>query len=104
MKAGRPPPGGAASRAFERRVVVLPPGGRRLYRAHEWGDALVSIERGRIELECAGQPPRPFRRGHLLWFVGLGLRAIHNPGRVPAVLTATSRRRPAKPSNRRTPP
>jgi hypothetical protein len=78
--------------AFERRVIVLAPGEHRPYRAEEWGDALVSIDSGEIRLECAGKTPRPFRPGDLLWLGGLGLSAIHNPGPVPAVLIATSRR------------
>ena len=86
----------AASRspAFERRVVVLAPGSRHPYRAEEWHDALVSIDNGEIRLERPGQPPRPFRRGDLLCLTGLGLCAIHNPGPLPAVLTALSRRSP----------
>jgi hypothetical protein len=78
---------------FARRVVVLAPGDRRPYRAEEWGDALVSIDSGEIQLEGRGQPPRPFRRGDLLWFEGLGLSAINNPGPEPAVLVVTSRTR-----------
>ena len=82
------------SAAFERRVVVIGPGDRRPYRVPEWRDALVSIDSGEIELECAGQPPQRFRQGDLLWLGGLGLRAIHNPGPEPAVLTALARRPP----------
>jgi hypothetical protein len=83
--------GGAHNPAFARRVVVLQPGARRPYRAEEWRDALVVVERGVIELERAGQGPRAFRRGDLLWLADLGLRAIHNPGPGPAVLMALTR-------------
>jgi hypothetical protein len=96
-----PPPVGGPAAPFERRVLVLPPGSRRPYRPEEWWDALVSIDRGRIQLECVVGPARTFGRGDLLWLGGLGLRSIHNPGPDPAVLTAVSRRRPAGSSTRR---
>jgi hypothetical protein len=92
MRSGPPLLGGALSPAFERRVVVLGPGGRHTYRPDEWRDALVSVDSGEIELECAGQPPRAFRRGDLLCLADLELIAIHNSGPEPAVLTAVSRR------------
>jgi hypothetical protein len=89
--------GGALSRRFVRRVLVLAPGDRHPYRATEWRDALVVIERGQVELEFAGQSPRRFGREALLCFGGLGLSAIYNPGPDPAVLMAVWRRRPATP-------
>jgi RNA polymerase sigma-70 factor (ECF subfamily) len=73
-----------------RRVVVLPPGGRHRYRVEDWRDALVWIERGEIELGCAGRPR--FRQGDLLWLGDLCPNAIHNHGPVPAVLVAVWRR------------
>lgn len=87
---------GPSSPAFDRRVVVLPPGQRLAYSADEWRDALVSIDRGAILLECDTHAVRRFRRGDLLCLDGMGLTAIYNPGPEVAVLTATSRRLPPK--------
>jgi hypothetical protein len=75
--------------AFQRRVLVLPPGARCPYRPEDWRGAFVSVDQGRVALERRGRPPIEFRRGDLLWLTGLGLSAIHNPGRAVAVLTAT---------------
>lgn len=81
----------AAPLGFEVRAVEVEPGGHRIYHEGEWSDALVAVARGEIELECQnGVGPR-FRRGDLLWLAGLPLRALHNPGREPALLVAVSR-------------
>jgi hypothetical protein len=85
---GRPLPG-----SFERRVVVVAPGRQRAFDDAEWRDALVVVERGEIELECLGGTCWRFGRGDVLWLIGLPVRALHNPGREPAVLAAVSRRR-----------
>ena len=76
---GRPLPG-----SFERRVVVVAPGRQQ---------AFDDDERGEIELVCLGGTCRRFRRGDVLWLIGLPVRTLHNPGREPAVLAAVSRRR-----------
>jgi hypothetical protein len=88
-------PGRRLPPAFELRVVVLAPGHRRAHVHAGWRDALVVAERGELELECLGGSRRRFGRGSVLWLDGLPLRALHNPGRVPVVLVAVSRRRPA---------
>ena len=77
--------------AFERQVVVLGPGCRRDYQPGEWRDAIVSVDRGELELRGAG-PPRRFRAGDLLSLAGLGLVALTNPGCEPAVLVVVRRR------------
>jgi hypothetical protein len=80
--------------AFELRVVAVAPGCRRTYDEAEWRDALVVVERGEIELDCAtGGHPR-FGSGDVLWLVGLPLRALSNRGHEPALVVAVSRRRP----------
>jgi hypothetical protein len=83
----RPLPAG-----FERREVAVAPGCERAYEEAEWRDALVLVERGEIELESLSGVCRSFRRGDVLWLVGLGLRALHNRGLEPALLFAVSRR------------
>jgi quercetin dioxygenase-like cupin family protein len=79
--------------AFETRQITLSPGRERAYDEAEWGDALVVVERGEIELECVGGARQHLRRGAVVWLTGLPLRALHNRGSEIAVLVAVSRRR-----------
>jgi quercetin dioxygenase-like cupin family protein len=78
--------------AFETRVVTVEPGAALPYAAAQWRDALVVVERGEIELEAEAGGRRHLATGAVLWLAGLPLRALHNPGREPAVLVAVSRR------------
>ena len=80
------------SPAFVLRVVTVAAGEVKTYIEEEWRDALVVVETGRIELETQSGTRRGFRTGDVLCLVGLALRALHNPGPGPAVLTAVSRR------------
>lgn len=61
------------------------------FEEEEWRDSIVIVERGEIELECSRGARRSFQCGTVLWLVDLSLRAIHNPGPIPAVLVAISR-------------
>jgi quercetin dioxygenase-like cupin family protein len=78
--------------AFVVRAVAVASGSERAYDEHEWHDALVAVARGEIELEWLSGTSHRFRRGDLLCLSGLTLRALHNPGREPALLVAVSRR------------
>jgi hypothetical protein len=78
--------------AFAMRVVALASGGECVYDHGDWRDAIVVVERGQIELESSEGSRLCFRRGDVLWLIGMRLRAIHNRGREPAVLVAVSRR------------
>ena len=78
---------------FRRRSVVLEPGESRPSGDAEWRDALVIVERGDVELECAAGGRRRFCEGAVLWLQGIDLRVLHNVGDGPAVLLAVSRRR-----------
>jgi len=78
--------------AFEHRTVAIAPGGERVYVEDEWRGALVVVERGELELESMRGGRRSFARGDILWLVGLPLRALHNHGREPVLLSAVSRR------------
>jgi hypothetical protein len=80
---------------FDLRVLAIAPGGTRLYQDLEWTDALVVVERGEIELEGLGGGRRRFGCGDVLCLGAVPLRALHNPGRRPALLAAVSRRKPA---------
>ncbi|MCO1653563.1 cupin domain-containing protein [Pseudonocardia humida] len=82
------------SASFDKRVVTVAPGARRPYRAEEWRDALVVVESGEVQLECADGGRRAFATGAVLWLAGLGLVALRNESREPAVLVAVSRRAP----------
>ncbi|MER6172124.1 hypothetical protein [Streptosporangium sp. NPDC001681] len=92
---GEDPPLSLAGRfgpSFRVRTVVVEPGGSLDRAEAEWRDAIVLLERGRIELVCSDGDRLAFRRGDVLWLDGLPVRALHNPGREPAVLLAISRR------------
>ncbi|GAA3803791.1 hypothetical protein GCM10022226_24470 [Sphaerisporangium flaviroseum] len=78
--------------SFELRGVIVEPGRERVYDETEWRDAIVMVERGRIELVCSDGHRHGFGRGHVLWLHGLPVRVLFNPGREPAVLVAISRR------------
>jgi hypothetical protein len=78
--------------AFERRVVAVASGCERAYDDGDWRDAIVVVERGEIEIESSKGSRLCFRRGDVLWLIGLPLRALHNRGRELAVLVAVTRR------------
>jgi hypothetical protein len=79
--------------AFERRVHVLPPGCTRPVDQASWSGALAEVARGEVELTFTGGGSERFGAGEVLWFDGLPLRALRNPGRRTAVLVAIRRRR-----------
>ena len=83
---------------FRLRAVMIAPGGTRPFRAAEWEDALVVVERGEVELECRAGRRHRFGTGAVMWLQGMDLHALHNPGTVPAVLSAVSRRLPGGPT------
>src|SRR5690348_15991099 len=78
---------------FTRRTVVLEPGVSRPSGDAEWRDAIVLVETGDVELECAAGGRRRCAAGAVLWLVGIDLRALHNVGAGRVVLVAVSRRR-----------
>jgi hypothetical protein len=84
---------------FRRRTVVLGPGESRPSGDAEWRDALVVVERGDVELECAAGGRRRFSGGAVLWLAGIDLRVLHNVGDEAVVLLAVSRRRHDNASN-----
>lgn len=77
---------------FRRLHVLLEPGVPRTYVAAEWRDALVVVERGRLDLECHLGGVRSFPEGTVLHLDGLALRALRCDGSDPTVLTAVLRR------------
>jgi hypothetical protein len=72
-------------------VRVVAPGDDRIYDEDEWRGALVVVRSGEIELCGVSGACACFGRGDLLYLEGVPLRALRNPGSVPAVLVAVSR-------------
>jgi hypothetical protein len=77
----------------ELKMVAVAPGERLAYDQADWHDAVVVVEGGELEVEWLGGGRQRFICGDLLWLSGLPLRALHNPGCEPAVLTLVARRR-----------
>ena len=84
---GRPAPPG-----MDVRLVSIPRQSELAYEPSEWAGALVVVEAGEVELECRGGASACFATGSVLFFEGLGLRAVRNAGDEPALLSAVTRR------------
>jgi hypothetical protein len=82
---------------FVRRTVVLDPGESRPSHDDEWRDALVTVQCGEVDLECAAGGRRRFAAGAVLWLTGIDIRVLHNVGVDPVVLVAVRRRRGHEP-------
>jgi quercetin dioxygenase-like cupin family protein len=80
----------AESPTFRWRRVTLEPGHEIDYVAADWRRALVVVRRGEIEVETRAGACGRFVRGDMLWFDGLDLARVRNPGQAPAVLLAVS--------------
>ena len=76
---------------FDKRRIRIRAGESRPHVEDEWRGVLVLVEAGEIELRCELGGRRRFGAGSVLWFTGLGLREVHNPGVDPAVIVAVSR-------------
>ncbi len=77
--------------AFERWQIAIEPGQEHLTHAAEWADAIVLVERGVVEVHCRAGAWRTFRQGDILAFGCLPVRAVRNPGHLPAELVAVRR-------------
>jgi hypothetical protein len=82
----------ATLHSFDVRVVVLPGGGRLAFDERQWRDCLVEVERGEVELRFGGERKLVCTAGTVLSFVGLPIRALHNPRHECSTLVAVSRR------------
>ena len=69
----------------------MAPGASRPFDEAEWGDALVVLESGEVDLEGLTGCQQHLRPGTIFWLAGLPLRCLHNVGRDPAVLVAICR-------------
>ena len=77
---------------FQLRLVIVGAETARAFDPAEWGDALVLVEQGELELEGSTGARWRFKAGGVLWLAGLNLRALHNPGKSPTVLIAITKR------------
>jgi hypothetical protein len=77
--------------SFSVTAVTISPGEERPYDAAEWCDAIVSVERGELELECVSGACRRFGRGSLIWLCDLPLRTLRSTGTDSVRLVAVSR-------------
>lgn len=76
---------------FSTRRVTLRPGRARPHDEDEWRGALIVVDAGEIELCCRAGGRRVFGTGAVLWFTGLDLASVRNPGEVDAVFRAVTR-------------
>lgn len=77
--------------SFRSRSITVAPGEDRPHDEDEWEGALIVVESGEIELRCRSGGRRRFGAGALLWFTGLDLVSVHNPGAEPAVFRGITR-------------
>jgi quercetin dioxygenase-like cupin family protein len=77
---------------FRVRTLSLQPHDGIDYHEADWGEALIVVEHGELEIECATGRCVRFQEGAVLTFAGLTLRRLHNPGDKPLVVNVLSRR------------
>ena len=77
---------------FERWHLILAPGAEKSTDAGRWAGALVLVEQGRVEVDCARRGRHTFETGDLLVLGWLPLRMLRNPGDVSVRLVAVRRR------------
>ena len=82
---------GRDSLLFVRRVVDLAPGAVLEVNADSWGDAIVFVEAGDVELECTSGKRRHFAAGATLCFAP-PVRTVRNCGADSVRLLAVARR------------
>ena len=78
-------------RRIRRQELRIPPEDWHALVEAQWRGALVLLEQGCVELHCLRADVLVFRQGAVLCFDGIGAQALHNPGRVTAVLAGYSR-------------
>jgi quercetin dioxygenase-like cupin family protein len=83
---GKPVPAG-----FDLQVITIEPGAQRPFVKTDWCDALVVVEQGQVALEAESGTSWHFVPGDIVFLSGLALRALHNHGDEPVVLSAVRR-------------
>jgi hypothetical protein len=79
-----------SSMLLEQRLLIAL-GEARPYRAEEWENVLLIVERGRLELEWSAGTRAQFGPGDTLCLANLDLYALHATGPQPALLLALKR-------------
>ncbi len=77
--------------AFERRRLVLAPGVGATTGPAPWAGALVLVEHGRLEVDCAASGCHVFGPGEILVLGALPLVSVRNVGRAAVRLTIVHR-------------
>jgi hypothetical protein len=72
---------------FQVRLIMLPPCSERPYRAAEWHDALIRVERGSVELQSTSGRRLRLSKGAILPLDRVALRTIRNHRPTAAVLS-----------------
>ena len=80
-------------RQFAVRHVTIAPNTELAVEAADWRDAIVVVERGRLEVECGDGNRTTFTTGAILCLDGLGTGTLRNRGGDPVQLLALSRAR-----------
>jgi hypothetical protein len=76
---------------YARREVRLAPGEVLGYVDADWHEALILVAEGRVEVTCRAGGHRSFETGDTIWFDGLGVATLANPGARPLVLVGVRR-------------
>lgn len=76
---------------FHTRTITLVPGESRPHDEDEWRGALIVVDHGKIQLCCSAGGSRTFGAGAVLWFTGLDLVSVRNPGPADAVFRGITR-------------
>jgi len=85
LAGNRAPPPGCRLRA-----VTIPPGCQLAVEAAEWAHALIVVELGELEVECAGGGQGSFTAGAVLCFRRLDVRWLRNRGDQQVLLSILS--------------
>ena len=86
---------GPLPQAFDRWTVQLSPAESRRTGPQEWSGALIVVDAGAVEVECAYGARTTFVTGDVLALGCLPVRWLRNPGTGPARIVAIRRRRVA---------
>jgi hypothetical protein len=78
--------------AFQARSITIPAHGERVVDAGFWRDAIVAVQRGRLEIETIAGGRLAFPPGALVCFEGVRLRALRCLDAESVVLLVISRR------------
>jgi hypothetical protein len=85
--------------AFERRRLVLASGVGATTGPGPWAGALVLVEQGRLEVDCAASGQHVFGPGEILVLGSLPVVSVRNVGRTAVRLTIVHRRDEALPGD-----